>query len=318
MTCRRYQKLNQYLHVSDRANEPAQNNADYDKLYKICPVLNMVQDSHAESYTSGQNQTIDEGMMPLMADLVMYNTYLPNGSREELIYECTVMLIQHICINLRCIMVNRKTEFGLGYYVVMKLCKDISGKYHHVYCDNLFTSVQLLKDLLAWLQQGKPKKVYSSWLLTCDCIGIDCWIFISKKEGRMPTLHWACDNCKHMKMSTWAQRRERDVNGTVCSRWGKKLYMDVTFAMYTCVKMDAILPTIINNIELSLNFFFIFETSLDISTKCFMSIVRLIWHSYKSFLDCLSQLFNTCPLDYCDGWGGLSHQRLKQLPPANF
>ena len=65
-------------------------------------------------------------------------------------YGCAVMLIKHICINLRCILVNRKTlEFGLGYDVVMKLCKDISGKNHHVYCDNLFTSVQLLKDFLA-------------------------------------------------------------------------------------------------------------------------------------------------------------------------
>ena len=44
---------------------------------------------------------------------------------------------------------QKKSEFGLGYDVVMKLCKDISGKKHHVYCDNPFTSVQLLKDMLA-------------------------------------------------------------------------------------------------------------------------------------------------------------------------
>ena len=42
MTCRRYQKLTQYLYVSDRANELAQNSDDYYKLYKICPVLNKV------------------------------------------------------------------------------------------------------------------------------------------------------------------------------------------------------------------------------------------------------------------------------------
>ena len=42
MTCRRYQKLTKYLHVSDIANEPASNSADYDKLYKIHPVLNKV------------------------------------------------------------------------------------------------------------------------------------------------------------------------------------------------------------------------------------------------------------------------------------
>ena len=41
-----------------------------------------------------------------------------------------------------------KSEFGLEYDVVMKLCKHMR-KNHHVYCDNLFTSVQLLKDLQA-------------------------------------------------------------------------------------------------------------------------------------------------------------------------
>ena len=50
--------------------------------------------------------------------------------------------------------------------------------------------------------------------------------------------------------------------------------MDVTFAMYTCVKMDVILPTIINNIKLLFNFF-IFETSLDIPQELFMSIVKI-------------------------------------------
>ena len=72
MTCRRYQKLTQYLHVSDRDNEPAQNSADYDKLYKIHPVLN----SFAESYKPGQNQTIDEGMIAFKGRL-NYVQYLP-------------------------------------------------------------------------------------------------------------------------------------------------------------------------------------------------------------------------------------------------
>ena len=53
-----------------------------------------------------------------------------------------------------------------------------------------------------------------------------------------------------MKMSTWAQRMERDVSGTVCSKGGRKLYMGFASAVYTCVTMDAILPTIINNMKL--------------------------------------------------------------------
>ena len=88
--------------------------------------------------------------LPLRPNVVMYNTCLPNQSREEVKYGGAVMLIQHICINLRCILVDRKkSKFGLRYDVVMKLCKDISDKYHHVYCDKLFTSVQLLRNMLA-------------------------------------------------------------------------------------------------------------------------------------------------------------------------
>ena len=51
--------------------------------------------------------------------------------------------------------------------------------------------------------------------------------------------------------------------------------MGVVFAMNTCVKMDDILPTIINNIKLLFNFF-IFETLQDIGPKHFISIVKLI------------------------------------------
>ena len=40
----------------------------------------------------------------------------------------------------------------------MKICKDISGKNHHVYCDKLFTSVQLLKESLAC-------KTYCNWTI---------------------------------------------------------------------------------------------------------------------------------------------------------
>ena len=43
---------------------------------------------------------------------------------------------------------NSGLKLGLGYVVVINLCKYIPGKNHHVCCD-MFTSVQLLKDFLA-------------------------------------------------------------------------------------------------------------------------------------------------------------------------
>ena len=88
--------------------------------------------------------------LPLREDFIMLQ-YLPAKpyKREIKILICcdadTVYLHQfEVYLGWQ-----KKPDFGLGYDVVMKLCKYISGKYHHVYCDNLFTSVQLLKDLLA-------------------------------------------------------------------------------------------------------------------------------------------------------------------------
>ena len=42
---------------------------------------------------------------------------------------------------------DNSTEHGLGARVVKTLTSDFKGKYHHVYFDNFFTSLQLLEDL---------------------------------------------------------------------------------------------------------------------------------------------------------------------------
>ena len=43
---------------------------------------------------------------------------------------------------------GQNSEYGLGYDVVTQLCEQLHGKNHHVYFDNLFTSVPLLNELL--------------------------------------------------------------------------------------------------------------------------------------------------------------------------
>ena len=99
------------------------------------------------------------------------------------------------------------------------------------------------------------------------CTHLDFWLeisigliagFFSRNERQKAHCSlglWQQQMKTTMKMSTLTQIRGRNVNGTVYSKWGKKLYKGVTFAMHTCVKMDAILPTVIDNIKLLINFF---------------------------------------------------------------
>ena len=67
----------EYLHVSERANEPASNNPNYDKLFKIQPVLNMVQQTFKDHYKPSQNQTLNEGMVDFKGRF-SYMQYLPS------------------------------------------------------------------------------------------------------------------------------------------------------------------------------------------------------------------------------------------------
>ena len=179
---RRYLKLTHHLHESDGANEPAQNGANYDQIVhctRFIQCSTWYETALPKATSLDKIQQLMKAWLPLRTDVVMYNIYLPNQSRQEFRCGYAVMLIQHICINLRCILVNRKTpKFGLGYDVMMRLCWDISGKNGQVYCDNLFTSVQLLKDFLAcktycsgtvWVDEKYlPKGIHKPGRIICS------------------------------------------------------------------------------------------------------------------------------------------------------
>ena len=78
VTLKRYEKLMQYPYMSDRATEPTGQN--HDKLYKIWPVLEMVQESFKTHYNPGKNQTVDEAVIGFKGKLSKSSTCLQNQS----------------------------------------------------------------------------------------------------------------------------------------------------------------------------------------------------------------------------------------------
>ena len=174
MPVKRYEKLCQYLHVSDRTNEP-NHQGNYNKLYKIQPVLTMTQNSFNECYKPGKHQAIDEAMIAFKGHL-SYIQYLPAkpikhgiklwircDSESAYLHEYEVYLGQ-----------QQNSPNGLAYDVT-KLCQSIAGHNHHVYCDNYFTSISLLKQLL-------QMKIYASGTVRSNKKGLPADI---KKPPRM-------------------------------------------------------------------------------------------------------------------------------------
>ena len=154
MTLKRYEKLMQYLCVSDRATEPTGQNCD--KLYMIQPVLKMVQKSFKAHYNPGKNQMVDEAMIGFKGKL-SYVQYLPakpikHGIKVWVRCNSESAYLPEFDVYLGC---QQNSTHGLAYDVAMKLCQHIAGKNHHMYCDNYFTSIRLFTDLL-------NMKVYAS------------------------------------------------------------------------------------------------------------------------------------------------------------
>ena len=148
-TSNRYQKVMQHLHISDRASELPRNDPNHDKLHKIRPVLEMVNETFRDHYKPSKNQTIDEGMVAYKGRL-SYMQYMPaklikRGIKIWMRCDAESAYLHQFNIYLGR---GNNSPNGLEYDVVMKLCQDLVAKKHHVYFDILFTSIPLMNDLL--------------------------------------------------------------------------------------------------------------------------------------------------------------------------
>ncbi|CAG5046367.1 unnamed protein product [Parnassius apollo] len=63
MTLKRFQKLMKYLHLNDNANMPNRNDDNYDKLYKIRPLLDYINVKCQTNAKNTHSQSIDECMI---------------------------------------------------------------------------------------------------------------------------------------------------------------------------------------------------------------------------------------------------------------
>lgn len=151
MTVRRYEKITEYFHVSDRRSEPARGTRNYDKLYKVRKVIVMAKNNFKNNYRPSGNLAIDEAMIKWTGRL-SFKQYLPakpikRGIKVWMRCDSENAFLTDFDIYLGKGTAN--SEHGLGHDVVTKLTRDLTGKYFRVFFDNYFTSVQLMQDLLA-------------------------------------------------------------------------------------------------------------------------------------------------------------------------
>ena len=142
----RFEMLLRMIHFSDRENETTG-----DKLYKIKPVLDIMNNSFQLSYMVGRKMVIDESMIPWRGRL-KFRQYIPTKSHK---YGIKIFkLCSPNVYTWKFEMYtgrqeeNRAAGLGVGESVVLKLTEKLLDEGRILYTDNFYTSCPLARILL--------------------------------------------------------------------------------------------------------------------------------------------------------------------------
>ena len=123
MTCNLFQKLCQYFRVSDCVLEPPRARPNYDRLYKIRPIIDHVSKTFMKSYELSKEAAVDEAMVRF-AEKLSFKQYMPAKpiKRGIKIWMCCDSNSAYLSRFEAYLGKNTKNDRnGLGYHVVSTL-----------------------------------------------------------------------------------------------------------------------------------------------------------------------------------------------------
>ena len=148
-TRNRFWELWQNFHLADNARQPAPNDAAYDKLYKLRPLIDGMRDTFRQSYDIGQYVSVDEHMVKGKGRNP-FKQYLPNKpiKRGTKIWEVACSCCGYVFdFQVYTGKVNGVSEHGLAHRVVVDLVSQFRNQGIIVCMDNFFTGFPLMKEL---------------------------------------------------------------------------------------------------------------------------------------------------------------------------
>ena len=144
MSQKRFEKLCQYFHVSNRDNEPGRNSDEYDPLFKIRPVMEQMLNSFPRFSSFTEHQTVDEAMIRCKARLpfIIFNKSKPTrrGIQVFVRTDSKTGYCQQFEFYLGSKM-TKPSERGLYFDVIDRLSKPLYGSNAKLFFDNAYSSV---------------------------------------------------------------------------------------------------------------------------------------------------------------------------------
>jgi hypothetical protein len=151
MTLKRYKKLVETLHLNDNYLAVPKGEKAYDKLHKLRPLIDALNESSLNAYQPSNRLSVDESMIPFKGRFSM-KQYMPKkpvkrGYKVWCLGDSTTGFITKFQIYTGKVL-DAKAEYGLGARVVMDLYQPLINSKCLVAFDNFFTSDKLMRMLL--------------------------------------------------------------------------------------------------------------------------------------------------------------------------
>ena len=208
MTKSRFKKLCQYLHCNDNTIAVRRGEAGHDPLHKIRPVIEAVSETFARRYRPDRDLAIDEAMVGFKGRCFM-KQYLPAKPVKWGFKVWTVAESKSGYVCAFDVYTGRRaapTRNGLGYDVVMQLTERYQHQWRHLYFDNFFSSIKLLRDL-------QERQTYACATVRANRVGLPLAI---RKPARMQRGESVKLQSGSLVAVVWRDKRDVRVISTNC------------------------------------------------------------------------------------------------------
>lgn len=152
MPSKRYKKLIENIHLNDNTKAIPKGEAGYDKLHKLRPLIDKLNDSFTKPYKHSAFLAVDESMIAFKgrSSLKQYMPMKPvkRGYKVWCLADSVTGYIWKFDIYTGKSLDTETSNYGLGERVVINLTASLKNKNCLVAFDNFFTSVELMEKLL--------------------------------------------------------------------------------------------------------------------------------------------------------------------------
>lgn len=149
MSRNRFESILMAFHLNDNSKNLPRQHPDHDKIFKIRPLFDTLQERFGQVVEPHQQLAVDESMMPWRGR-VEFRMFIPSkpiryGLKMYMCCESTTSYVTKMEIYTG--KKGQKREVDHGPNVVKRMVSDFAYKGYTVYIDSFFSSVQLVEDL---------------------------------------------------------------------------------------------------------------------------------------------------------------------------